>query len=917
MPGGDHGRWQIFEIKSDGTGLRQVSPGIHNDVDNYDACYLPDERIIFASTRCFQGIPCVGGSDAVANLCVMDAQGGSIRQLCFDQDHNWYPTVLNNGRVLYTRWEYSDTPHYFSRLLFHMNPDGTGQMEYYGSNSHWPNSMFYTRPIPGDPTKVVTIVSGHHGVRRMGQLVILDPSLGRHEAKGVVQAIPGYGKKVEPVIRDKLVDALWPRFLHPYPLSDKYFLVSCKPNLHAPWGIYLVDIFDNMVLIKEQAGYVLFEPIPLRKIPRPAVIPDKIRPESKDALVYLLDIYKGDGLKDIPRGTVKKLRIYEFHYSYNRMGGHMNVAVEGGWDVHRILGTVPVQDDGSAVFKVPANTPLAVQPLDAEGKALQVMRSWFTAMPGEVLSCVGCHEKQNSTPPLRPSQASGKKPSEITPWYGPVRGFSFRREVQPVLDKYCVGCHNGNNRIDKKEIPNFTAKEKNEWGAFSSSYLALHPYVRRPGPESDYHMCVPMEYHADTSELIQMLQKGHHGVKLDAESWDRLITWIDLNVPAIGTWSESTKGYADNADWYHDITKRQALPNRYRQRRLEMRKLYANLDEDPELIPVMYKKTLPFVAPEAVSGKNTPIETTAGWPFNAEQAKKLQAQSRSSLRRTVELGGKIKMEMVLIPAGEYIMGDRQGKRDEQPLSKVKISYPFWMGMTEVTESQYQQFDPHHKNGYFNQNHKDHTTRGYSAEGKKKPVIRVSWEQAIAFCRWLSEKNGESFTLPTEAQWEWACRAGTATPFSYGNADSDFSQFANVADRSTMALAVSGVNPRPIANPNRYQAFLPKDTRFNDRCVLMSEVGKYQPNAWGLYDMHGNVWEWTRSNYKPYPYSENDGRNDMAAKGAKVVRGGSWRDRPQRARSGFRLSYRPYQKVFNVGFRVICPVDGKMLVKSNQ
>jgi len=125
MPG-SHNRWQIWEIRSDGSGLRQVTQGEEPDVDNYDACYLPDGRIVFCSTRCFAGVPCVGGGNTVANLFLMDADGGNTRQLCFDQDHNWCPTVLNNGRVLYSRWEYSDAPHYFTRLLFHMNPDGTG-----------------------------------------------------------------------------------------------------------------------------------------------------------------------------------------------------------------------------------------------------------------------------------------------------------------------------------------------------------------------------------------------------------------------------------------------------------------------------------------------------------------------------------------------------------------------------------------------------------------------------------------------------------------------------------------------------------------------------------------------------------------------------------------------------------------------
>ncbi|HQN02044.1 MAG TPA: formylglycine-generating enzyme family protein, partial [Candidatus Hydrogenedentes bacterium] len=339
---GSHDRWQVWEMASDGTGLRQVTPGVEPDVDNYDACYLPDGRIIFDSTRCFQGIPCVGGSDAVANLYIMNADGTGIRQLCFDQDHNWCPTVLNNGRILYSRWEYSDTPHYFSRLLFHMNPDGTNQVEFYGSNSFWPNSMFYTRPIPNHPSKVVTIVSGHHGVPRMGELVILDPAKGRKEADGVVQRIPGYGQPVEPVIVDQLVQEVWPKFLHPYPLSEHFFLVSCKPTPERPWGLYLVDSFDNMLLLHEEPGYAIFEPVPFRAQPAPQSIPDRVNLAKKDATVYLMDVYQGNGLRNVPRGTVKSLRLFSFHYGYQRIGGHQHIGMEGPWDVHRILGTVPV-----------------------------------------------------------------------------------------------------------------------------------------------------------------------------------------------------------------------------------------------------------------------------------------------------------------------------------------------------------------------------------------------------------------------------------------------------------------------------------------------------------------------------------------------------------------------------------------------
>jgi len=870
---GSHNRWQIFEVGADGTGLRQVTPGEHPDVDNYDACYLPDGRIIFDSTRCFQGIPCVGGADAVANLCIMDRDGTGIRQLCFDQDHDWCPTVLNNGRVLYSRWEYSDTPHYFSRILFHMNPDGTGQMEYYGSNSFWPNSIFYARPVPGHQTQVAAIVSGHHGVPRMGELVIFDPAKGRFEADGVVQRIPGWGQKVEPVIVDRLVDGSWPKFLHPYPLSEKYFLVSCKPTPDALWGIYLVDVFDNILCLCEQPGYALLEPIPLVPRPRPPSIPDRVRPGERDATVFLADVYVGPGLAGVPKGTVKKLRVYSLHYCYNRIGGHINIGIEGPWDVHRILGTVPVLEDGSASFVVPANTPIAVQPLDGEGKALQLMRSWFTAMPGEAVSCVGCHEPLNTAPPARAALAARRAPAAITPWYGPARGFSFKREVQPVLDSFCAGCHDGKPRPDGRRLIDLSASEEKGWGNFTPAYIALHPYVRRPGPESDYHLLRPLEFHADTSELIQMLAAGHHGVELDAEAWDRLITWIDLNVPDHGTWGEHT-----------------SLPGNFHQRRIEMFAQYAGISDDPENVPVIERAAAAFVAPGSVPEPPRAAVRCDGWPFDAGEAGRRQCAAGLPPEMSIDLGGGVSMAFALVPAGNFVMGGGT--------SSAAVAEPFYLGRLEVTREQFSRFDPLHDNGTLDQRHKDHTTPGYPANGPLMPVIRVSWEQAAAFCRWMAERTGIPCTLPTETEWEWACRAGGSMEFHFGGLDDDFAPFANLADLSVKRLAVTGVNPSPIANPNQYQDYLPKEERFDDGKRLMCEVGLFEPNPWGLFDMHGNVWEWTLSDHGDVPAGA-----DPLAGAKKTVRGGSWRDRPRRATSAFRLGYRPYQRVFNVGFRV--------------
>jgi len=886
MPNANY-RWQVYELGADGRGLRQVSADDQPDVDNYDPCYLPDGRIIVCSTRCFEGVPCVGGSDKVANLYIMDADGKNLRQLTFEQDQDWCPTVLNNGRVMYTRWEYSDSPHYFTRLLFTMNPDGTNQAAYYGSNSYWPNSTFYARPIPGHPTKVVAVISGHHGVPRMGELVVFDPALGRFEEKGAVQRIPGFGLKIEPIIRDGLVEDSWPKFLHPFPLSEKYFLVSCKPTPSANWGIYLVDTFDNFVLLKEEPGYAMLEPVPFRRTVAPPVIPDRVDLKSDKAEVHISDIYAGEAMQGVPRGTVKKLRIYEPSFAYPGMGGHINIGIDGPWDGRRIWGIVPVDSDGSASFKAPSNTPLAVQPLDADGKAVALMRSWFVGMPGEIVSCIGCHESQNRAPLSTPRTAVLRKPSEIEPWHGPPRGVSFKREVQPVLDKYCVGCHQGGQTTP----PDLRVNGDSRFRNFTPSYVALHPFVRRPGPESDYHLQKPMEWHAGTSELVQMLEKGHHNVKLDAESRDRLITWIDLNVPDHGTWHE------------HASTTPEM------QRRLDMRKLYANRSEDPEAIVAtvfqgaqLQNNLVAFVAPAPSPKRDERPALVNGWPFDAAEAARRQKDVKLPPTLNLELASGVPIEVVLIPAGEFVMGSANGADDEYPPARVKIDRPFYMSRTEITNAQFAAFDAKHDSAFISMPNKDQDKRGYPVNGPGQPVVRVTWQQAREFCQWVASRSGRRADLPTEAQWEWAARAGTGTATYYGDLSADFGRFANLADGSLRYMA-RGDSPQ----------WHPRIDAVDDGAMVTTAVGHYHPNAWGLHDMIGNAAEWTRSAYRPYPYA-GDGRDDPSAAGTKVVRGGSWYDRPYRATASYRKHYQPWQSVFDVGFRIIVEVEEQVVSK---
>jgi formylglycine-generating enzyme required for sulfatase activity len=299
------------------------------------------------------------------------------------------------------------------------------------------------------------------------------------------------------------------------------------------------------------------------------------------------------------------------------------------------------------------------------------------------------------------------------------------------------------------------------------------------------------------------------------------------------------------------------------------------------------------VVPEPEAKPATQVVECPGWPFDAAEAKRKQ-EATGPATREVDLGNGVKLPLVRVPAGEFVMGDSAGDPDERPLARAKIAEPFWMGRVEVTNEQYGLFDPSHDSRYISETNKDQTRRGVPVNGPRQPVVRVSWLQAMAFCRWLSQKTGQPFTLPTEAQWEYACRAGTASPFWYGDANTDFSSFANLADQALTPLARAD-SPK----------WHPKDARFNDQAEVTADVGTYQPNPWGLCDMIGNAAEWTRTTYQPYPYAA-DGRDGSSDAGKKVVRGGSWYDRPLRARSAFRLSYQPWQGVYNVGFRVVSP-----------
>ena len=884
-------RWNLFEVNLSEGKAKPMMEMLEPDLEFYDGTWLPDGRIIANSNIGYQGVPCVSGSDPVGNMVLYNPENKNMRRLTFDQDANWNPVIMNNGRVMYTRWEYTDLTHYYSRIVMHMNPDGTENKALWGSGNMFPNSTFDIQPLPGKSSAFVGIISGHHGTARSGRLIIFDPNKARKGAAGMTQEIPFRNRPIVEIIRDELVDGVWPQFIKPTPVNDDYFLVAAKLSPDDLWGIYLVDVFDNVTCLQKVEGEGYISPILVHETKTPPSIPDRVKLDDKEATVFIQDIYEGEGLRGVPKGTVKELRIHAYEYAYLKTTSDHNwQGIQSGWDIKRNLGTTKVEEDGSAIFKIPANTPISIQPIDENGAAIQWMRSWFTGQPGEIVSCIGCHEDQNQIPIPKRTIASQKKAEPLKTPEGGVRSFTYDLEVQPVLDRACIACHNGEGKAF-----DLRGGKKDKLG-YGTSYLNLHPYVHRQGPEADIIVLQPYEYHANTSELIRVLKKGHHNVKLTDEEWKTLYNWIDYNAPDRGFFN------ANQIDGLHkgfnQIERRIELTDKYAcgmgvDWKKEISDYADHLKAKGEITPVMPEPLKP------VKVKNVKAK---GWPFDAAVAKELQSKEGET-KKVVEIAPGVKMTFVRIPAGEFVMGSYNGESDALPQSKVKVNKAYWMAEVEVTNEQYNVIYPEHDSRYVDQLWKDHIYAGYPANLPEQPVIRVSYQDAMAYCDALSEKTGVKFTLPTEAQWEWACRAGSENDFWFGDLNADFGKMENLADATTNQFAVSGVDPQPMGEKSfwyKYYTYLPKAESVNDGHMIQTDSKKFDANPFGLHSMHGNIAEWTKSDYLPYPYNEKS----KATSEYKVARGGSYIERPKFSTSYARKAYYPWQRVHNVGFRLI-------------
>jgi hypothetical protein len=425
--------------------VRQLTFGL--GFADYEGVYLPNGNIVFNSTRCVQTVDCWWTE--VSNIFTCDGDGRYLRRLSYDQVHTNYPTVTPDGRVIYTRWDYSDRGQIYPQGLFQMNPDGTGQTEVYGNNSWFPTTILHARAIP-DSNKIVCIFTGHH-TRQKGWLGVIDPDMGRQENSGAQLIAPIRETKA---VRIDQYGQYGDQFQYPYPLSETEFLVAFKPVGARHFGIYFMTIDGRRELLASDPNISCNQPIPLAPRSVPHARPNVVDYRKTNAVMYLHDIYFGPGLEDVPRGTIKGLRVVALEYraagigrngNYGPAGGAMAstpVSIQGSWDVKRVLGTAKVYEDGSACFVVPPRTSIYFQALDAKGHAVQTMRSWTTLQPGERFSCVGCHESKSAAPPVtKLTQAMKAGPQELTPWHTGPRGFSFIRNVQPILDKHCVRCH--------------------------------------------------------------------------------------------------------------------------------------------------------------------------------------------------------------------------------------------------------------------------------------------------------------------------------------------------------------------------------------------------------------------------------------------------------------------------------------------
>jgi hypothetical protein len=515
---------------------RQDADWLRAGFNDMYPCYLPSGKIIFSSTRAQRIVFCA--PQAVTTIHVMDADGKNLRRLSENPISESVPTMLHDGRVVYTRWEYLDKGLGSVQNLWAMRPDGRGVDHVYKLFNNLPAGMGATRAIPGSQ-KMVT-VAGNHYLPSRGPVVLLDVRLSRTTIEAMDCITP------EIPYRDAYSDQMpTGAFTDPYPLSERFFLASHRSGgtttykNGAEYGLCLLDAWGNRSELYRDPEMSCFEPMPLRPRPKPAEIFDAHTSDGageteKTGTLFIQDIYQG--MTGIERGQVKYVRVMgNLEWPWDQRGMSWSVGIDPHLKV--VYGVAKVHEDGSAFFTVPSKENIFFQALDKDYMAVQEMATYINVMPGEIRSCVGCHEPRRNAPGIAAGQPMAlaypaEKPAP-QPGDAGVRVVDFTADIQPILDEKCVRCHSGKNakgRIDLMNVPD----EK-----FSRSYnnLIATDFIQYRNRGVAGNQAVPPLTHGSrVSQLFGMLRERHAEVKLSREETIRIATWIDANVPYWGSY---------------------------------------------------------------------------------------------------------------------------------------------------------------------------------------------------------------------------------------------------------------------------------------------------------------------------------------------------------------------------------------------
>jgi hypothetical protein len=542
-PGVKYNTFHLYALQMDGSQLKQISDGPYDD---FDPCPLPDGGLAFESTRRGSKLRCGGGSpELVYTLHKLDGVGQPIRTLSFHETHEWHPSLLNDGRIVYTRWDYVDRNAAKFHGLWTCNQDGSNPSVLFGNYTTRPWACYQAKAIPGS-NKVVFVAGGHHA-NVGGTLMLLDPArlaLDPQRGEDRFEALTC----VTPEVGFAEADG-WPKsyYYSPWPLSEKHFLVAFSHDpltggytgeyRNTETGIYYLDVFGNLELLYRQPGIASVYPMPLAPRTVPVAPAPQVAAQEKNAPAdgeFLLSDVRCSLLPLPADRSVTQLRVFQvLPKSRTDNAGDPRIGHPDQANARMLLGTVPVEQDGSAYFRAPANKPLCFQAVDEEGRAVQGMRSIVYLQPGEKRGCVGCHEPPGMTPPARHVTAALRPPSVIEPGPDGSSPFGYARLIQPILNQYCVRCHDGSVGPEKDPLV-LTGEVRSH---FTRSYENLLPFLSWPSPDD---VTRPGQLGADASRLSAVL--AAHQEKswtcLPDASRRAIYLWLDAHVPFYGTYEE-------------------------------------------------------------------------------------------------------------------------------------------------------------------------------------------------------------------------------------------------------------------------------------------------------------------------------------------------------------------------------------------